>query len=87
MVCLFLLVCGGVGGCVACGCECADSCVVKGCLGYSRDSEVELVKFVEEHGIKPVIAKTFDFEHAVEALETLKSQKDVGKIVIKIAEE
>jgi hypothetical protein len=34
-----------------------------------------------------VVAKTFEFEHAVEALEALKGQKEVGKIVVKIAEE
>jgi D-arabinose 1-dehydrogenase-like Zn-dependent alcohol dehydrogenase len=69
------------------GCEIADNCVVKGCLGFSRESTVEFVKFIEEHGIKPVIAKTFEFDQAVEALEALKGQDEVGKIVINIAQE
>jgi D-arabinose 1-dehydrogenase-like Zn-dependent alcohol dehydrogenase len=56
-------------------------------LGFSRESIEELVKFVEEHGIEPVIAKTFQFEEAVEALEALKGQKEVGKICIQITEE
>jgi NADPH:quinone reductase-like Zn-dependent oxidoreductase len=47
----------------------------------------ELVRFVEERGIEPVVAKTFEFDQAVEALETLKGQKEVGKICIRIAEE
>lgn len=68
-------------------CGCANDSVVKGCVAFSRDATVELARFVEELGIKPVVAKTFEFEQAVEALEALKGQKEVGKIVVKIAEE
>jgi NADPH:quinone reductase-like Zn-dependent oxidoreductase len=60
---------------------------VKGCAGFSRDSIVELVELFKEHGIEPVVAKTFRFDEAVEALEALKGQKEVGKICIQIAEE
>jgi NADPH:quinone reductase-like Zn-dependent oxidoreductase len=46
-----------------------------------------LVELFKEHGIEPVVAKTFRFDEAVEALEALKGQKEVGKICIQIAEE
>lgn len=42
---------------------------------------------MQEHKIKPVIAKTFEFDQTVEALEALKGQKEVGKIVVNIAKE
>jgi D-arabinose 1-dehydrogenase-like Zn-dependent alcohol dehydrogenase len=60
---------------------------VKGCVGYSRDSTAEVVKFVQEHSIKPVIAETFSFDEAVEAMKALQEQDAVGKIVVKIGEE
>jgi len=59
---------------------------VKGWVAFSRDTTEEFVKFVEANDIKPVIAKTFEFGEAVEALETLQSQSLAGKIVIRIGE-
>jgi D-arabinose 1-dehydrogenase-like Zn-dependent alcohol dehydrogenase len=47
---------------------------------------VEYMQFVEAHGIKPVIARTFDFKDAIEAMETMANGTEVGKIVIKIGE-
>lgn len=57
---------------------------VKGCVAFSRDATAEFAKFVEEHHIKPVIAKEFGFDGAVDAFNTLERQDAVGKIVVKI---
>lgn len=61
--------------------------VVKGCVAFSRDATAEFAQFLEEHNIKPVIAKEFNFNAATAAFEALQSQTEVGKIVIKISEE
>ena len=62
----------------------ADSDIVKGCVAFSRDATAEFARFVEEHGIKPVIAKEFSFEDTVGAFKALEKQDTVGKIVVKI---
>ena len=58
---------------------------VKGCCAFSRDATAEFARFVEEHNIKPVIAKEFDFEDTLEAFEAIQKQNAVGKFVIKIS--
>ena len=65
----------------------ADMRVVKGCVAFSRDATAEFAKFAEQHGIRPVVAKGFKFDDAVEAFEALQNQSEVGKIVIKIGNE
>jgi D-arabinose 1-dehydrogenase-like Zn-dependent alcohol dehydrogenase len=60
---------------------------VKGCVAFSRDATVEFAKFAEQHGIRPVIAKEFQFKDAIAAFEALQNQNEVGKIVIKISDE
>jgi D-arabinose 1-dehydrogenase-like Zn-dependent alcohol dehydrogenase len=60
---------------------------VKGCCAFTRQTSEELARFMEEHDIKPVIAKEYGFEDAVEAFEGLQKQDAVGKIVIKISDE
>ena len=65
----------------------ADVEPVKGCLAFNRDATAEFARFAEQHNIKPVIAKEFDFDDAVKAFEALQDQSEVGKIVIKIADE
>ncbi|KAH6629302.1 hypothetical protein C7974DRAFT_184426 [Boeremia exigua] len=60
---------------------------VKGCCAFSRDATAEFARFAEQHGIKPVIAKTFEFGDAIAAFEALQNQSEVGKIVIKISKE
>ncbi|KAJ4362900.1 hypothetical protein N0V83_010017 [Neocucurbitaria cava] len=59
--------------------------IVKGCVAFSRDATAEFAKFVEEHRIKPVIAKEFDFDGAVDAFNALERQDAVGKIVVRIS--
>jgi NADPH:quinone reductase-like Zn-dependent oxidoreductase len=56
-------------------------------VAFSRDSTAEFARFVEQHALKPVIAKEFAFQDAIEAFQALKDQTEVGKIVVKISEE
>lgn len=44
----------------------------------------ELVAFVQEHGLHPPIAQTFEFEQAREAWEALTALSKPGKIVINV---
>ena len=50
----------------------------------SRDMNLELVRMIDEHGIRPIIARTFEWEQAKEAFKMLLDQTEVGKIVIKV---
>lgn len=43
-----------------------------------------MLRFVEQHGIRPVIDRTFPFAQAKEALEYLQSNHSFGKVVIEI---
>jgi NADPH:quinone reductase-like Zn-dependent oxidoreductase len=40
--------------------------------------------FIEEHKIKPVVGKVFEWEQAVEALDYVTSGSHFGKVVIRI---
>lgn len=60
---------------------------VKGCVAFSRDATAEFARFAEQHNIRPVVAKVFEFDDAVAAFEALQKQTEVGKIVVKISEE
>ncbi|QRV90721.1 Zinc-binding dehydrogenase [Ceratobasidium sp. AG-Ba] len=50
----------------------------------SKDMLKRMVKFVEEHNIKPVVGKVFDWEHAVEAFDYIAAGSHFGKVVVKI---
>lgn len=41
-----------------------------------------MIDFINEHTIRPVIAKEFDFDEAKEAFEYLRNLSKVGKVVI-----
>lgn len=58
---------------------------MKGCTAFSRDNTEEFVRFAEANEIKPVIAKTFEFDEMVEAFEALQKQNAVGKLVVKVS--
>jgi D-arabinose 1-dehydrogenase-like Zn-dependent alcohol dehydrogenase len=60
---------------------------VKGCVAFNKESTADFVAFAETNGIKPVIAKEFAFEQAVEAFEAMQAQKEIGKIVIKVGDD
>ena len=44
----------------------------------------DMVSFVEEHDIHPVIGNVYEFEQINQALKDLESQSSVGKLVIKV---
>jgi NADPH:quinone reductase-like Zn-dependent oxidoreductase len=50
----------------------------------SREMFESMNRFIEKHGIKPVVDRVFAFEDAPEAFKHMESQKHFGKIVIKI---
>lgn len=57
---------------------------VRGSLGAASKSMVEeMLAFMTEHEIHPVIAKTFEFEDAKEALGYAQSGRPVGKVVVR----
>ena len=59
---------------------------MKGCVAFSRDSTAEFARFAEQHVLKPVIAKEFAFQDAIEELKELKEKTEVGEIVVRISE-
>ncbi|KZP33168.1 NAD(P)-binding protein [Athelia psychrophila] len=62
-------------------------CVLRGILGLSVSQFEDMNRFISAAQIRPVVDKVFPFEVAQEALEYLGSQKFVGKVVIKVAQE
>ncbi|EIN05165.1 NAD(P)-binding protein [Punctularia strigosozonata HHB-11173 SS5] len=61
--------------------------MLRGILIGSVEQFQQFVRLVEANDLHPVINKVFDFEHAREAYEYLKSQQHVGKVVIKVAKD
>jgi D-arabinose 1-dehydrogenase-like Zn-dependent alcohol dehydrogenase len=41
-----------------------------------------VIRLVEQGRIKPVISRTFAFEKANEALEALKTEETIGRLVL-----
>lgn len=56
-------------------------------MAFSRDTTAEFAKFAEQYGIRPVIAKEYEFDDAIAAFEALQNQTGVGKIVVRISDE
>lgn len=52
----------------------------------SREELREMLAFIEEHELHPVIDSTFELNHAKEAFYYLKEGKQFGKVAIKIRE-
>ena len=48
---------------------------MKGCVAFSRDSTAEFARFAEQHVLKPVIAKEFAFQDAIEAFQALTDSR------------
>ncbi|HSP34146.1 MAG TPA: zinc-binding dehydrogenase, partial [Thermoanaerobaculia bacterium] len=42
----------------------------------------DLVSFVEEHGIRPVVGQRFDFDHMADAHRMLEERRNAGKVVV-----
>lgn len=57
---------------------------LKGVLNGPRDRFEEMVQFVEDHEVRPVVDKVFSFDEAKEALQYLFSGKHFGKVVVKV---
>ena len=65
----------------------ASACLVRGVLVGSKKPFRDMLAFLEEKGIKPVVdRKVFTFEKTREAYEHLQAQKFFGKVVIHIQE-
>lgn len=60
---------------------------IRSVLVGSRRSFQRMLLAIEHTGIKPVIDEVFSFDQAQKAFEHLKSQKHVGKVVIKVSEQ
>ncbi|KAI9163106.1 alcohol dehydrogenase [Paramyrothecium foliicola] len=59
---------------------------LKGILNGPRDRFEEMLRFYDEHQIRPVVDKVFAFDKADEALQYLYSGGHFGKVVVKVSE-
>lgn len=60
-------------------------CSVRGAILGTREMFGDMARFIEEHGIKPVVdERVFGLEETREAFEYLEAQKHFSKVVIKI---
>ena len=57
---------------------------ISGIYVGSREDFLDLGRFVEVQGLKPVIDRTFAFDQAPEAFRWLEGRQHVGKVVIRI---
>jgi len=60
-------------------------------IGYLLDDPprlarvwAELMAFVAEHGIRPVVGSTFSFDEMAEAHRLMESRRSTGKIVVRV---
>jgi NADPH2:quinone reductase len=60
-------------------------------IGYLLDDPprlarvwAELMAFVAEHGIRPVVGSTFFFDEMAEAHRLMESRRSTGKIVVRV---
>lgn len=61
-------------------------CSVRGILLGTREQFAAMVKFIEEHGVEPVIDdRIFGADEVKEAYEFLEAQKHFSKVVIRLA--
>ncbi|ETN41336.1 uncharacterized protein HMPREF1541_03271 [Cyphellophora europaea CBS 101466] len=65
----------------------ARNVTLKGLLNGPRDRMEDMLAFVAEQKIRPVVDRVFAFEDAREALTYLWEGKHFGKVVIKVADE
>lgn len=57
---------------------------LKGILNGPRDRFEEMLRFYEQHKIKPVVDRVFPFHEAKEAFQYLFSGGHFGKVVIRV---
>lgn len=65
----------------------ARNVTIKGVLNGGRDRLEEALAFYEEHGIKPVVDKTYAFAKAGDALAYVKKGKHFGKVVVTVEDD
>ncbi|KAF2274031.1 NAD(P)-binding protein, partial [Westerdykella ornata] len=57
---------------------------LKGIINGPRDQLEEMLKFYQQHQIRPVVDRVFRFEEAKDALKYLFSGSHFGKVVVKV---
>ncbi len=57
---------------------------IKGIVVGSRRMMVDVVKAMDEKGVRPVIDRVYEFEQANEALEYFSNTGKIGKVVIRV---
>ena len=55
---------------------------IAGVLVDSRAAFEDMLNFIEQHNLRPVIGAEFGFEQLPEALETMRAGRHLGKIVL-----
>jgi zinc-binding alcohol dehydrogenase/oxidoreductase len=50
----------------------------------SPDDFVDMLKFVEDHKVEPVIDATYTFDNAHEGIKALEQGKQFGKLILDI---
>ncbi|GMA08693.1 alcohol dehydrogenase [Tetragenococcus halophilus subsp. flandriensis] len=60
---------------------------IYGATYQTKGSMLQLIDFVEQGKVRPIIAKTYPLKDIVEAQKAFLSKKYVGKIVLKVQEE
>jgi len=55
---------------------------IKGARLSTKVELLQVIRLVEQGKIKPVISRTFPFEKANEALEALKTEETIGRLVL-----
>lgn len=58
---------------------------LRGILNGPKDRFEEMLKFYDEHKIRPVVCKTFELEKADEAFKYLYGGSHFGKVVVKVS--
>ncbi|KAL8712467.1 MAG: hypothetical protein Q9220_003315 [cf. Caloplaca sp. 1 TL-2023] len=64
----------------------AQTMIVRAVFSMSRPMEEDLVRIVDEHKLRPAIAKVFEWKDAKEAFEYSLQWSGVGKVVIKVGD-
>ena len=59
-------------------------CTIQGSTMGNDEEFKAMVAFINQHKIEPIIGEVYSFEQAREALESLKSSREVGKTVLNI---
>ena len=53
----------------------------------SDEDFIKMIAFCNNHQIKPILDKTFDFADAVAAFDRMKDGTQFGKIIVKVRQD